>query len=180
MLFPELDKTQNIIILITFIVLAVYIVLVIFAFSMAFAFRSLMKRDNKGIRINLSSKLDLLKKMQEYLEKENIKLSEETCHTLRYLDVEDYLDAQGPNFKSSREKLTLAESEIDILIKSNEEIKNKDQFVLTTSLINDLNESLKLTEMAYNADVLGYNFWIRFGPSRYIFLLFRVKLKKNI
>lgn len=180
MIFPNLSEGWNIVILILLILFGLYIVLFITNLVFVNSFRSMMKRENKGIRVSLSAKLDILIKSKEVIEANGVKISEKTAHSLRYLDSEDFLEAQKDEFEKSTQELNEAEKEIANILRSSRKLADNDEVELLKSLLKDINESLKTLYMRYNADVLGYNYWVRFTPCRFIFLLFKVKLKKTI
>ena len=144
------------------------------------SFGAMIKRDNHGVRVALSTKLDIMKKFKEIFDEKKIKLTEETNHSIRYLDSEDFLEAQKEEFEIARKELNAVESEIREVLKSEKKLSKMDEIQVLLTLLNDVNESLRNSTIAYNADILGYNYWVRFGPWRYIFLLFRIKLKKTI
>ena len=140
----------------------------------------MMRRDNRGIRVSLSAKLDILRKAQEVIVANGIKITEKCSHSLRYLDSEDFFEAQLEEFATATEELAMVEKEIGGILFSSRKLSNNDEVELIKSLLKDVNESLKTSVMAYNADVLGYNYWIRFTPCKYIFIIFKTKLKKTI
>ena len=140
----------------------------------------MMRRENKAIRVALSTKLDILKKCGELITANEIKLTERCLHSLKYLDNEDFLEVQKDEYFQSTAELEKAEKEIVRILTSNRKLSGKDEVELLKSLIKDVNESLRILIMGYNADVLGYNYWVRFPPCKYVFLLFKVKTKKTI
>ena len=180
MIFPNLSQTWNIIILILLILVGLYILTLIVNLVMVFSFKNMMRRENKGIRVGLSTKLDILRKCQEVILADNIKISEKCTHSLRYLDSEDFLEVQKDVFLESTTELAEVEKEITNILFNSRKLTKSDEVELLKSLLKDVNESLRYTMMGYNADVLGYNYWVRFTPCCFIFLMFKVKLKKTI
>ena len=170
----------NIVILILLILLALYILLLVVNLVFVISFRNMMKRDNRGIRVSLSAKLDILRKAQEVILANGIKISETCSHSLKYLDTEDFLEVQKEEFFTSTAELEMVEKEITGILRSSRKLTKDNEVELIKSLLKDVNESLKTSVMAYNADVLGYNYWIRFTPCKFIFLIFKTKIKKTI
>ena len=125
-------------------------------------------------------KLDILKNAQEVILANELKITEKFAHRLRYLDSEDFFEAQTEDFTKATEELSMVEKEIGGILFSSRKLAKNDEVELIRSLLKDINESLKTSTMAYNADVLGYNYWIRFTPCKFIFILFKTKLKKTI
>ena len=180
MLFPNLNTTWNVLILVLIILVGAYLLLIIFNLVFVFSFTKMMRRDNRGIRVSLSAKLDILKKCQEVILANEIRISEKCNHSLRYLDSEDFLEVQKEEFSAATEELSQVEKEISGILFSSRKLAKNDEVELLKSLLKDVNESLKTSVMAYNADVLGYNYWVRFGPCKYIYLILKIKLKKTI
>lgn len=180
MIFPELDLLWNILIDIALGLAAIYFLTFLVNIIFVISFHGMMKRDNRGVRVAMSTKLDILKKYESVFASKKIALSEKTKTSLKYLDTEDFLEAQKEEFETSRVEMDNAEIEIMKLVSANKKKFSDQDSVLLESLLMDLNKSLNLTILSYNADVLGYNYWIRFAPYRYIFMLFRAKPKKTI
>ena len=180
MICLELFEGWGILIFILLILVGLYLFTLIVNLVFIISFNNMMKRDNRGIRVALTAKLDILKKAQEVILANELKITEKCTHSLKYLDSEDFYDVQTEDFMKSTEELAMVEKEISGILFSSRKLSNNDEVELLRSLLKDVNESLKTSVMAYNADVLGYNYWVRFTPFKYLFLLFRVKLKKNI
>ena len=180
MILAELQVGTKVLIAILCIVGGVYLLTFIINLVFVFSFKSMMKRDNNAMRVALSAKLDILIKCQEVFNKNEIKITEKTAHSLRYLDTEDFYDAQKEDFTNSTKEMELAEKEVSGILNSNRKLADNDEVALLKSLLKDVNESLKMLYMSYNADILGYNYWVRFPPCILWFLIFKVKLKKNI
>ncbi len=140
----------------------------------------MLRRDSKAVRVSLSGKLDSLRKLQDLLLAKEIKLSEQTTHSLRYLDPEDFVHVDSDDCNKAREELTYIEAEVKRVLADKNELQKETEIAILISLINETNNSLKFAIMSYNADVLGYNYWVRFAPYIYLYLMFRVKLKKTI
>ena len=180
MIFPNLSQTWNIIILIILILLSLYFVLFIVNLVFVISFSKKIRRDNRGIRVSLSTKLDILRRAQEVILANEIKLTEKCMHSLRYLDSEDFLEVQKDEFIESTSELSMVEKEISGIIFTSRKLSKDDEVELLRSLLKDVNNSLKALILAYNYDVLGYNFWISFTPCKFIFFTFNVKKKRTI
>ena len=173
-------KGWNILIFVLLILVALYLLTLIVNIVFVVSFKNMMARDNRGIRVSLSAKLDILRKAQEVIVANGLKITEKCAHSLRYLDSEDFFEAQTEDFVTSTEELAMVEKEISGILFSSRKLAKNDEVELIKSLLKDVNESLKTSTMAYNADVLGYNYWIRFTPCKFIFILFKTKIKKTI
>ena len=170
----------NILIFVLLILAGLYLLTLVVNMVFVISFSNMMRRDNRGIRVSLSAKLDILRKAQEVILANGLKITDKCAHSLRYLDSEDFFEAQTEDFLKATEELAMVEKEISGILFSSRKLAKNDEVELIKSLLKDVNESLKTSVMAYNADVLGYNYWVRFTPCIFIFLLFKVKLKKTI
>ena len=65
MLFPQLSLTWNIVILILLILVGLYLLLIVTNIIFVSSFSSMMRRENKAIRVSLTTKLDILKKLKK-------------------------------------------------------------------------------------------------------------------
>lgn len=180
MILLELFKGWGILIFILIVIAGLYLLTLVVNIVFVISFGKMMRRDNRGIRVSLSAKLDILRKAQEVIVANGLKITEGCAHSLRYLDSEDFFEAQTEDFAKATEELSVVEKEISGILFSSRKLAKNDEVELLKSLLKDVNESLKTSMMAYNADVLGYNYWVRFTPCVFIFLLFKVKLKKTI
>ena len=180
MILLDLFQGWGILIFVLLILVALYLLLLLLNIVFVISFGNMMRRDNRGIRVSLSAKLDILRKAQEVILANGLKLTEKCTHDLKYLDSEDFLEAQKEEFTTSTDELAAVEKEISGILFSSRKLAKNDEVELIKSLLKDVNESLKTSVMAYNADVLGYNYWVRFTPCKFFFLMFKVKLKKTI
>ena len=109
-----------------------------------------------------------------------IKMTDSCQHSLKYLDSEDFYEIQKDEFFKSTEEMMMVEKEITAILFTNKKLADNDEVSLLLSLLKDVNESLRVLYMSYNADVLGFNYWIAFPPSGFVFRLLKVKRKRNI
>ena len=180
MLFPNLSQTWNIVILITLGLLAIYLLGFGFVLFLVCSYSSKMKKDNRAIRVAMSTKLDILRKCQGVMESTKIKMSEECYKKLRYLDTEDFLQVQTEDFDNSRADLAFVENEIRGYVTTKRKLlKNEDAEILRL-LLNDINDALKTSIVNYNTDLLGYNYWVKYPLYRWIFKIFKVHTYKFI
>ena len=180
MLFPNLSLTWNIVILILLGLFAIYLIGYIAVATIVGSYRRQIKKDNRGVRVAMSTKLDILRKCQAVMEANKIKMSDECYIKLRYLDTEDFLQVQTEDFDKSRADLNFVENEIRGYVTTKRKLLKNEEAEILRLLLQDINESLKTSINAYNTDVLGYNYWVKFPLYRFIFLIFKAKPYKEI
>ena len=180
MLFPNISLAWNIVILILLGLVAIYLIGFFFVLSMVVSYNSKMKKDNRAIRVAMSTKLDILRKCQAVMEATKIKMSEECYKKLRYLDTEDFLQVQTEDFDTSRADLNFVENEIRGYVTTKRKLLKNEEVEILRLLLNDINESLKTSIVNYNSDLLAYNYYVRYPLYRWIFKIFRVHTYKFI
>ena len=166
MIFLDLFEGWGILIFVLLILVSIYLLLLVVNAVFVISFGNMMRRDNRGIRVSLSAKLDILRKAQEVINANGLKITEKCAHSLRFVTATD--------------ELAMVEKEVSGILFSSRKLAKNDEVELIKSLLKDVNESLKTSVMAYNADVLGYNYWIRFTPCKFFFILLKTKIKKTI
>lgn len=164
-----------------FIAIAIlYLLVVIVDVSFVGSFRSIMKHHAHDITVILTNKRDLLIKLIDFANSLGIKLDKKNTEAVRNYDVQRIIEHDGEDAKKAREELTslcdyfVSEtSQIDVL-------NSQSEYQKIIENINELEKVYRQHLMMYNADVLGYNFWIYFWPTRYIYKIIKFKKKDNI
>ncbi len=109
-----------------------------------------------------------------------IKLEKKQLDALNGFDLKRIEKQDGEDAKLAREELTSLGEYFLLMATANEANLNAEEYLHITTNINELEKVYRQHLMMYNADVLGYNFWINFFPTRFIFKIFRLKKKDNI
>lgn len=160
------------------IIVGVYLLLIAVNAIFVTSFFVIMRKHDRAIAIILKSKLDNLKDLIKILDGYNAEISQELrelcSKTSDYLLGKDRLD----NVEEVKKNLSYLKSELYTLIE--EKNYSDDKIELISETITQLDSVYRTNVIMYNADVLGYNYWIRFLPCRYIWLLFRTKEKDLI
>jgi len=157
-----------------------YLVILIVDVSFTLSFRSIMKGHDHDLFVIQTNKKDMVEKLLSLLKKHNIKCDKKQVDSLTTFDVKNFEHQNGEAAKKAREELTSLCEYFLAVCRDNEKVSQDQAFI---DLENNLNENERVFRYhvtMYNADVLGYNFWIKFLPTRYIYLLLRVKEKDII
>ena len=166
--------------LVIIIVVGIYLLLLVTNVIFVVSFYVIMKKHDRAISIILRSKYDGLKQMVKLLEKNEITISNEIKKLTEEIDKVLLEDLKVNVYEDIKKKLSYLKSLIYSVIEENEQIKQTDEFELIDDNISQLDNVYRTNVIMYNADVLGYNYWVRFLPCRYIWLIFRFKLKDLI
>ena len=103
---------------------------------------------------------------------------QEKIDALTNFDLKRIEHQDGEDAKLAREELSSLVDYFLSLCRDNKDIKNLDSFLLIENNLNELTTLYVNHVVMYNADVLGFNFWISFYPTRYIYKI--LKFKKRI
>ena len=139
-----------------------------------------MKHHAHDLTVILTNKRDNLVKLMEFLSERGIKLDKKNVEKLNNFDSKRLEIKDGNDSKAARDELT---SLSNYLLSVYEQNNVEDEQGECQKIINNIYELEKVYRqhlMMYNADVLGYNFWIIFFPTRFIYIILRFKSKENI
>ena len=150
--------------------LLVILVDVIFVLS----FSSIMKKHDNAIRILIRSRIDTLNNIKKALIEKGLPLEKDSQTDVTSLSLKKSLAFENEEFVSIKSALSLAESKILSYITPDME---DEAIIRLKGDLDQLNNAYRSNVIMYNADVLGYNYWIKFLPTRYIYLIFRKKEK---
>ncbi len=158
--------------------------LYVFGFAMNIGFIAVFLRKldlhKKALTIVLSQKYDAEAEIISLFNKNNIKLSKENVDIFNKIDIHNFSELDSLECLRDRTSLSYLRQELLSAVKNKENFLKNEQFQRQVSIINNCDEQFRFLAASYNADVIGYNYWIRFKPYKYFFLLNRVELKNII
>ena len=165
----------------TAIVIAIiYLLIIIVSISFVWSFRSIMSHHNHDITVILTNRRDNYIKLADLINKSGVKLDKKQVEVLNNFDLKRIETQDGEDAKLAREELTSLGEYLVMTATANEASLNNGEYQNVMANINELDKVYRQHLMMYNADVLGYNFWINFFPTRFIFKILRFKKKDNI
>ena len=164
-----------------FIALAIlYLLVLIVGITFVWSFASIMSHHSHDLTVILTNKRDNLIKLVGLLSSSGIKLDKKKNDALRNFDLKRIEKHDGEDAKNARDELTSLSDYLLGLATDNQSALNESEYQLITSNIYELEKVYRHHVMMYNADVLGYNFWINFLPTRFIFKILKFKRQDNI
>ena len=119
-------------------------------------------------------------KLSSLLNSGGIKLDKKNLDALNNFDLKRIENQDEEDAKAAREELTSLSEYFLMMASTNEAALNYEEYQQVLTNINELEKVYRDHLMMYNADVLGYNFWINFFPTRFIFKIFKLKKKDTI
>ena len=170
--------------IITLIVIAgiIGLWLILLAINLIFvgSFSTIFKHHKKAIVVILYTKLENMKKLLSVLNQSGVKCDSKISNTLSSINSSDFNEPGSEQFIKSKNALSYVKDEIMFVTNENQELNQDPEFITYKNNVNDADTQYRNNVIMYNADVLGYNYWIRFLPCRFIFKMFKVKRKEII
>lgn len=144
------------------------------------SYLAIFRKHKKAMTVILYAKLENLKKMISLMKQSGVDVDNRIIMLLSDIGDSDFVEPGSQIFDKSKNTLSYAKDEIMFVVNQNKELLNDAEFEQTKSNVTDSDVIYRNNVAMYNADVLGYNYWIRFLPCRFIFLILRVKKKDLI
>ncbi|MCD8204454.1 MAG: hypothetical protein LUC16_01310 [Coprobacillus sp.] len=166
-----------------YIILALVILFIVICI-MGLIFYGYFKRvlTTRAVAINnvLRAKYDFIKELRDNtlaLDKD-IKVP-----SLIYFDelkVDAPMIIGSDQFQSTKEVLSVVTSDFTNAINLSPTLSKNEKLKGLLLNIEELDASFRSHAAQYNSDVVGYNYWIQFIPTRFIFKLAKVQAKSSI
>ena len=157
-----------------------YLLVLIVGVTFVWSFASIMSHHSHDLTVILTNKRDNLIKLAGLLTSSGIKLDKKKNDALRNFDLKRIENHDGEDAKNARDELTSFSDYLLGVASDNQVSLNQEEYQQITANIYELETVYRHHVMMYNADVLGYNFWINFFPTRFIFKILKFKRKDNI
>ena len=177
---PELPDWLIIILIVIASIIAIWILLLIVNLIFVGFFNSVFKKNKKAMTVILYSKLENMEKLFAILKQSGIKIDARLTKLLSEINVEDFQEPNMDQFEKSKNTLSYLKDEIMFVANQNPELLNNQEFVQVKNNIVESDAIYRNNVTMYNADVLGYNYWINFLPCKFVFKIFKVKKKEII
>ncbi len=144
------------------------------------SFSSIFKKHKESIPVIAYTKYDNLKTIISILKQSGIEVDNRYVALINDLSTADFVEPGSSQFIKAKNTLSYLADELFALASAHPELEADEEYALAKRNILDSDTQYRNTVMMYNADVLGYNYWVRFLPCRFVFLMFKVKLKETI
>ena len=144
------------------------------------SYLTIFKKHRKAMVVILFTKLENLRRLFAIVRQSGVDLDNRLIALLNDVREEDFEDPASQACEKSCNTLSYLKDEVMFATNGNEDLNNDQDFIQVKNNILEADKIYRNNVVMYNADVLGYNYWIRFLPCRFIFKLFRVKEKQII
>ena len=162
------------------VIASIYLLLLIISISFVWSFSSILSHHNHDLTVILTNKRDNLMKLSSLLVSGGVKIDKKNLDALNNFDLKRIENQDGEDAKAARDELTSLSEYFLMMASSNEAALKQEEYFQILTNINELEKVYRDHLMMYNADVLGYNFWINFFPTRFVFKIFKLKKKDTI
>ena len=179
-MFPQLSEALNITLTIIVAVIGVWILFLIVDLAFVFFFKTILNKHAKAMTVILNAKYENTKKLYDIFQSYNIPIEENLLTILNKINPNDFNRQDTKEGTEARTMLSYLRDEATFISNKNKELLEKPDFVIAKNNVLELDVQYRSNIAMYNADILGYNYWIRFLPCRFIFLMFKVKKKEII
>ena len=157
-----------------------YLLCVILDIIFVVSFSSILARHDHDLFLILTNKKDNLDQLASLLNKNGVKLDKKMVEALEKFDLKIIEHQDGEEAKNARDKLTSISEYLLLTARENKKVADSDEFIELSANIDEIEKVYRQHTILYNADVLGYNFWITFVPTKYIYLILKKKKKDLI
>ena len=161
-------------------VVAVWVLFLIVNLIFVASFSSIFKKHKKSVPVILYTKYEALNQLASLMKQSGIKLDNRYIALLSDISPNEFQEPGSQQFEKVKNMLSYLRDEMMFVANQNPEFKESFEFTQIKKNISDADLQYRNTVAMYNADVLGYNYWIRFLPCRFVFIIFRVKKKEII
>ena len=170
--------------LITLIVIAgiigLWFLLLVVNLIFVFSYLAIFRKHKNAIAVILFTKYENIGKLIAIIKQSNIEIDGKLEANYKEIPQNAFENPESEVYIKAKDTLSYLKDEIVFLVNQHPELLENPEFVQARNNVNDADLIYRSNVVMYNADVLGYNYWIRFLPCRFIFKLFRYKKKEII
>ena len=161
-------------------IVGLYAVFLVIDIIFVVSFSSILSHHGRDLFLVLTNKKDNLDKLAMLINKHNIKVDKKQADALANFDLMVIETQDGEDAKKARELLTSISEYFMYVARDNDKVMNDPEFELISGNVEESEKLYRQHVVLYNADVLGYNFWISFFPTRFIYKILKLKPKDII
>lgn len=160
--------------------IAVWLLLFILDLIFVGSYLTIFRKHKKAMVVVLYTKLENLKKIFSVMRQSGIDIDSKFIEMLNGISEKDFEEPGSKEYISANNTLSYLKDEVLFIANEKEDLNNSSEFALAKKNVLEADSLYRSNVIMYNADVLGYNYWIRFLPCRFIFKMFKAKKKEII
>ena len=173
-------EPYEIVIIVIASIIGLWLLLFLVDLIFVLGFFRIFKKHKKAITVVLYTKLENMRKLFSVMKQSGIKIDDRLVTVLNEVNENDFADPSSAKFDKSKNALSYLKDEIMFLANQNPDLNSNIDFIQAKNNISESDLIYRNNVTMYNADVLGYNYWISFGPCGFVFKLFKLKKKQII
>ena len=167
---------------IVFIIILIILITYVLVFLMNLAFINVFLkkfREHKhALNIALTEKYEIITHLISLAGKYGVKIDDSMINLYNDIKSIDFVSFESEICQKSKTSLAILKQEIISACKQNEQLVNDNEYKNFVEQLNMLDSQIRYLVVSFNADVIGYNYWIHFKPYRYIFSFLEIKEKE--
>lgn len=157
-----------------------YLILKIIGFIFVLVFKRILKLHCQAMVVVLRTKYDNITRIFDILKQLNFNFDPTLYEKLSNIKIDDFFDQQSAECKKAKEVLSILRDEALFIIKNDENLSKHILIKKWKENLKEIDNVYRNDVAMYNADVLGYNYWIHFLPNRLFFKIIKAKEKQII
>ena len=170
----------NIIILVIASIIGLWLLLLVVDIGFVFTFRTILKRHKQSLTVILNTKYLNLVRIFEIAKEHDLPIKEEINNLLSEIDKKGFEQHETELGEKTRTYLSYLGEEARFLVNRNKSVYEDGEGEIVRTNFKDNEVQLRSNIAMYNADVLGFNYWINFLPTRFVYKIFKIKKKDLI
>ena len=173
-------EPYEIVIIVIASIVGLWLLLLFVDLIFVLGFFRIFKKHKKAITVVLYTKLENMRKLFSVMKQSGIKIDDRLVKVLNEVNENDFADPSSAEFDKSKNALSYLKDEIMFLANQYPDLNSNIDFIQAKNNISESDLIYRNNVTMYNADVLGYNYWISFVPCGFVFKLFKLKKKQII
>lgn len=143
-------------------------------------FNRIFKKHSKGMAVVLNVECDNILHLYDVIKNSGIEIPESIIELVCSIQRNDLNNPGSEACNKAHKNLTYIRDELLYAARYHKELDNNEEFLLAKENTKQLDVQYRSTVAMYNADCLGYNYWISFLPTRWIWKMLKFKQRELI
>lgn len=173
-------EAYKIVLIVLGVIAFIYLLLVLTDFLFVTFFSRTLKKHAKAVAVMLQTKFDNIHKLLDLLNKYSISVDYKYVEMLNAINPACFTKVDTPECSTARSSLSFLRDQLLYLVNKDEILPKHSEIKAAIEAITEMDNNYHILIATYNADVIGYNYWIHFLPTRYIFKLAKTQNKQII
>ena len=179
--FVNLPLPDRIAIIVVLSVVSLWLIALIISIIFSLIFHRKIRNNSNAINLLLTQRYEIMVSFIKIAESYRVKIPEEERKSIAYLERISNFQQLSKNDRDQRVLSFIhASHNIISLCEHSSKLVKSDEYTNNLIEFNDVEESYRQKSASYNADVIGYNYWISIPTIKFIFHLFGVRKKDLI